>query len=77
MTDHKVVAKVEKVQITVSAKGDITKPHEIEVYGHAVKFMAFWMQKQDGVMDMTTEDLFEEFKANVCKAMMGETKGTG
>jgi len=66
-----------KVQLKVSAYADRTHQSEIAVYGAAVKFVAYWLQKQNGVMDMDTEALFDEFKQNVCTAMMGPTGGTG
>lgn len=74
---EKKVVHVEKVKIVVTAYGEKTSANEMAVYGSAVKFVAYWIQKQDGALDMTTEDLFEEFKGNVCIAMMGEIKGTG
>ena len=76
MPDRKTVI-TESVKLTVTCYGESTPPGEMQIYGSAVKFLAYWIEKQTGAMDATSEDLFEELKSNVCKAMMGETKGTG
>jgi hypothetical protein len=65
------------VKLIISAYGDITTANEIELYGAAVKYLAFWFMKQDGVNGKDTEALFEEFKENVCKAMAAGAQGTG
>lgn len=76
MSDNKVV-QMGRVKLVITAYGETTPPEELRIYAHAVKFLAYWMQKQDGAMGSDTEALFEELKTNVCKAMMGETKGSG
>jgi hypothetical protein len=76
MPDRKTVA-TGKTRLVVTAFGETTPPEEIQIYAHAVKFLAYWIEKQDGAAGCTTEDLFTELKTNVCKVMMGETKGTG
>lgn len=64
------------VQLTISAFAERTPPVEIELYGSAVKFLTYWMVKQNGCGGKDTEALFEELKSNVCKAMAAGTEGT-
>lgn len=65
------------VRLQITAKHDITPPNELQLYGAGVKFFAYWMTKQDGVMGMDTPALFDELKMNICKAMAAGTEGTG
>ena len=66
-----------QVTLVISAKADNTTQQELETYGSAVSFLAYWFEKQDGVMGQDTPALFDEFKDNVCRAMAAGTKGTG
>lgn len=64
-------------RLCISAKADITPPEELQLYGAGVKFFAYWLTKQDGVLGMDTPALFDELKQNICKAMAAGTQGTG
>lgn len=66
-----------KVSLNISAYGDRTTANEVEIYGAGVKFFAYWLMKQDGVMGKDTEKLFDELKQNICTAMAAGTEGTG
>lgn len=62
------------VRIRVSAHED-TPPEELKSYVACVQFLAYWLEKQDGLQGKTTEELFDEFKDHVCKRMVGTTGG--
>ena len=66
-----------KVALSISAYGDSTSASEVELYGSAVKFIAYWLMKQDGVGGQDTGQLLKEFNSNVCIAMAAGTEGTG
>jgi len=66
-----------KIQLTISAYEERTTPQEIQMYGAAVKFMTYWLIKQDGVMGKDTGALLDEFKENICLAMRGGAGGQG
>lgn len=66
-----------RIQLQISAYNDKTTEKEIAMYGSAVKFMAYWLTKQDGVMGKDTGALLDEFKSNICKAMRGGAGGQG
>lgn len=65
------------VQLKISAYGETTTDKDIQMYGAAVKFMTYWLIKQDGVMDKDTGMLLDEFKENICLAMRGGAGGQG
>lgn len=65
------------IQLQISAYSEKTTDKEIQMYGAAVKFMTYWLVKQDGVMGKDTGQLLDEFKENICLAMRGGAGGQG
>jgi hypothetical protein len=65
-----------KVPLTITCYNEITPDSEIEMYGSAVKYLTYWMAKQDGAGGLDTPALFEELKRNVCLAMAVGCKGS-
>jgi hypothetical protein len=62
--------------LTISLK-DGTTQSALSTYVASVKFMAQWLEGQDGAGGKSTKELLEEFEGNVCAMMKGEYKGTG
>ncbi len=68
--------EVNECGLTISLK-DGTTAESLRTYASAVRFMASWLEAQDGANDKGTKELLEEFESNVCAMMKGEFEGTG
>lgn len=64
--------------IRLSAHEDILTEYELATYAAAVQFVADFIVRHNGAMGKNSQDLFEEFRANVTEeikdqALRGET----
>ena len=57
------------VPLKIAAYLESTTPEQLQTYVAAVRFVAWWVEKQDGAAGNDTAALFDQFKDNVCAMM--------
>ena len=57
------------IPLQVAAKMDMVTEEHVETYVAAVQFIAWWLEQNDGARGMSTGELLEQFKDNVCVVM--------
>ena len=74
--DRLLNAHKSMVKLGVSAK-ESTNQDELKLYISCAAFIAAWLEYQNGARGLNTEQLFDEFRDNVCLIMRGGTDEYG
>ena len=57
------------VPLRVAVKMDMVTEEHVETYVATVQFLAWWLEQNDGARGMSTAELLDQFRDNVCAVM--------